>query len=62
MNNSEIYNVELTKDEINLLLQYLDVDVCASKGCIDKDAESCENCKVMLLSAQMVKKLKAIKK
>ena len=62
MNNSEIYNVELTKDEINLLLQYLDVDVCASKGCIDKDAESCENCKVMLLSSQMVKKLKAIKK
>ena len=33
-------NVELTKDEISLLLDYLSVDICAEKGCLDSEAKS----------------------
>ena len=38
---AETANIELNIDEIYLLIKYLDCDVCAEKGCLDKEAEPC---------------------
>lgn len=49
--------IELTPDEVELLLTCLDNDICANKGCLDLDAKDCSSCKVTVLTEQLMKKL-----
>ena len=44
---AETANIELNIDEINLLIKYLDCDVCAHHGCLDKKATDCGCCKII---------------
>ena len=54
--------IELNMDEINMLLKYLEADICAGYGFIDNKSEDCETCKVTTLSTTIYKRLKAVKR
>ena len=58
---AETANIELNIDEINLLIKYLDCDVCAEKGCLDKEAEDCGCCKIVPTTDQIYEKLRLAK-
>lgn len=55
----EKVTVELTKDEVALILKYLNVDICAYYGCIDVEAEGCETCKITTITNTIFEKLKS---
>ena len=54
-------NIELNIEEINLLIKYLDCDVCAYHGCLDKEAENCNSCKITTMDTQIFEKLRLAK-
>lgn len=56
----EKVTVELTKDEVSLILKYLNVDICAWCGCLDIEAEGCETCKITTITGDVLKKLKSV--
>ena len=58
---AETANIELNIDEINLLIKYLDCDVCAHHGCLDKKATDCGCCKIIPMSDQIFEKLRLAK-
>lgn len=55
---SEKVTVELTKDEVSLILKYLHMDICAECGCLDIEAEGCETCKITTITNTVLEKLK----
>lgn len=50
-------NIDLTDEEIDVILIHLDTDICAEKGCLDYEADGCESCKITRVVAQLRKKL-----
>ena len=58
---TETANIELNLEEINLIIKYLDCDVCAEKGCLDKEAENCECCKISPMTDRVFEKLRFAK-
>ena len=54
---AETVSIELTLEEINLLIKYLDCDVCAKHGCLNKRAKSCEDCRIPQLADVIFERL-----
>lgn len=51
--------VELTKDEVSLIMKYLHMDICAGCGCLDIEAEGCETCKITTITSNVLRKLES---